>query len=159
MAKEKDASKEQSEPKAADQAKPAAPPQTAPTDTIGVKTDHPPLAPAVEKVPPGQLGAQALEGITDMKGPGVTDHRGEYRPRQDVHLARAGRVALENWTGRVNGKRVRVYRGAPADQIPADVQAAMQKSGCGIGELTFEDLGLRTPQEDRGARVVNVKEG
>jgi hypothetical protein len=67
----------------------------------------------------------------------------DYRPNRKIHLTAAGPVALGNWVGLVDGKRVRVYRGAQADGIPQSVQKAMAADGVDVGVITPEELGMR----------------
>lgn len=78
----------------------------------------------------------------------------EYRPDLDVALPEAGDIALENWVGRVGNRRVRVYRGARAKKIPAEVIKAMAASECHVGRVTWHELGLRPPVDtDRRVRA------
>jgi hypothetical protein len=121
--------------------------KTGAADKAGIRTDDLPNK--------EQLGAQALPPITDVK---ATD-RGEYRPQKGVHLAEAGEVALDNWTGKVDGRRVTVQRGTQVKALPANVRKALDASGVRFGQITYEELGLRQPGYGPGARVVGVNEG
>ena len=69
----------------------------------------------------------------------------EYKPTPGVALPAAGVVAKENWSGRVGNRNVRVYRGAPAKDIPPDVIKAMAAYNCHVGTVTWQELGLRDP--------------
>lgn len=101
-----------------------------------------------------QLGAQALPPITDVKA-----SRTEYRPRDGVHLAEAGDVVLDNWVGKVDGKRTRVFRGTPVEDLSPAVKKALETTGIQTGRISYEDLGLRPPGVGPGARILGVKEG
>lgn len=70
----------------------------------------------------------------------------EYRPKKGLHLTQAGRVVKEAWVGRICGRSVRVYRGAPEGQLPGAIRAALAEAGIEIGAVTLEELGLR-PRE------------
>jgi hypothetical protein len=95
---------------------------------------------------------------TKAKGPGPDMPPGdgpiEYRMKAGVHLAQAGSVVKEAWIGRVCGRSVRVYRGAPEAALPAEVRKAVQASGIEIGRITYEELGLAPPAPAVG--VVNL---
>lgn len=69
----------------------------------------------------------------------------EFRMKPGVHLARAGSVVKEAWIGKVNGRSVRVYRGAPEAALPLEVRKAVRASSIEIGVITFEELGLQPP--------------
>lgn len=64
-----------------------------------------------------------------------------YRPTQGLHLTKAGKVALGNWVGKIDGCEHRVYAGAPVGKVPQAVRAAMEKSRIGFGIMTMKDLG------------------
>jgi hypothetical protein len=64
-----------------------------------------------------------------------------YRPREGVHLLKAGDVALGNWAGKVGGQTHWVYYGAPKSEVPEAVRAAMLKSRIGFGKVTPADFG------------------
>lgn len=90
--------------------------------------------------------AQAKEPIAkDQEGKPMPTGEGpiEFRRKKDVHLCDAGRVVREDWVGRVCGRSVRVYRGAPEAALPAAVKTALAESGIEIGVITREELGLR----------------
>lgn len=76
----------------------------------------------------------------------------EYRPKRGLHITKAGPVALGNWIGRVEGRRVRVYRGAQERGIPPQIRTAMAASGVAIGVVTPQDLGM-IPRE---TTIVNL---
>lgn len=69
-----------------------------------------------------------------------------YRPVKDLHLTKAGKVALGNWVGKQDGATHRVYYGAPIAKIPPAVRDAMLKSRIGFGLITMEDLSA-TPKD------------
>lgn len=69
----------------------------------------------------------------------------EFRLRKKIALPDAGPVVKENWVGRVCGRSVRVYRGAPEHTIPDAVRAELVKAGVPIGPITWEELGVRPP--------------
>ena len=69
----------------------------------------------------------------------------EYKPTPGLALPAAGVVAKENWSGRVGNRNVRVYRGAPAKDIPPDIIKAMAAYNCHVGTVTWQELGLRDP--------------
>lgn len=96
--------------------------------------------------------AQVKETVAKSDGPAEIS-RTEFRPKPNVHLAEAGKVALGNWVGRVGNRNVRVYRGAPAGEIPPAVQEAMRKSGIGVGVVTYEELNM-VKARPRGAVVL-----
>ncbi len=122
-----------------------------PADGQPEPTKGPPLSTA-------QLGAQALPPITDMKGPGA-GAKSDYRPRRGIHLAEQGECVLENWVGKVDGKRVSVFRGTPIADLDAPVKKALQQSKMQFGRITYEELGQREPGYSGGAKIVNVSEG
>lgn len=107
-----------------------------------------PVAPNV----PGDASLEAIAnepagapgGVQRAKSPPSGADPIDYRPDRKIHLAEAGKVALSNWAGRLNGRRVSVYRGAQASKIPADVQAAMAESGVEVGLITHAELGMRS---------------
>lgn len=66
----------------------------------------------------------------------------EYRQKRGVHLTEAGRVVKEAWVGRICGRPVRVYRGAPEAVLPTAVRAALETAGVEIGIITLADLGI-----------------
>jgi len=70
----------------------------------------------------------------------------EYRQKKGVHLAEAGRVVKEAWVGRICGRSVRVYRGAPEATLPTPVRAAILSAGIEIGVITLDELGIRPRQ-------------
>lgn len=82
--------------------------------------------------------------------PVIVDDRIDYRPHPKIHLTLAGPVALSNWVGRVGSRRVRVYRGARAVDIPEPVRKAMGASGVAIGTITLAELGLRQLPPEAG---------
>lgn len=102
------------------------------------------------------LGAQALPPVTDIN---MNASRSQYRPREGVHLAEAGEVVLDNWTGKVDGKRTRVFRGTPVGDLPPAVRKALSDTGIKTGKITYEELGLRPAGTGPGARILGVKEG
>lgn len=69
-----------------------------------------------------------------------------YRMTEGIHLMKAGKVALGNWVGKVDGQTHRVYYGAPIGKVPAPVRAAMERSRVGFGVITRDDLGP-TPKD------------
>lgn len=69
----------------------------------------------------------------------------EFRMKPGVHLAQAGIVVKEAWIGKVSGRSVRVYRGAPEAALPIEVRKAVLASGIEIGRITYEELGLAPP--------------
>jgi hypothetical protein len=78
----------------------------------------------------------------------------EYRQKKGVHLADAGRVVKEAWVGRICGRSVRVYRGAPEGVLPAAVKAALETAGIEVGVVTLAELGI-TP---RKTGIVNLSQ-
>lgn len=94
--------------------------------------------------------------IKEPEGKGMPGGEGpiEFRKKKDVHLAEAGRVVREDWVGRVCGRSVRVYRGAPEGSLPAAVKAALAESGIEIGIITHEELGIRPKRGTIG--IVNL---
>ncbi len=77
-----------------------------------------------------------------------------FKPKPGVHLTQLGTVALENWVGRIGNRRVRVYRGASAKDLPPEVVKRMQADGIAFGSITFEELGLRKTVAVRGATLI-----
>lgn len=114
-------------------------------------TKGPPLSTA-------QLGAQALPPLTDMKGPGA-GAKTDYGPRAGIHLAQQGECVLENWVGKVDGKRTRVARGTPIQDLHPSVKKALEAHKAPFGRITYEELGQREPGYSGGAKIVNVTEG
>lgn len=98
----------------------------------------------------GAAQAQAKKGVELPPGDGPV----EYRMKPGVHLARAGSVVKEAWIGRVCGRSVRVYRGAPEAALPLEVRKAVRASGIEIGVITWEELNLTPPGP--GVGVVNL---
>jgi hypothetical protein len=66
----------------------------------------------------------------------------EYRQKKGVPLAEAGSVVKEAWVGRVLGRSVRVYRGAPESTLPPAVRTAIEAAGIEIGVITLQELGI-----------------
>jgi hypothetical protein len=73
-----------------------------------------------------------------------------YRPDSKRHLSECGPVAMGNWCGVVKGRRQDVHFGAPRSRIPAEVQAAMAKSGVHFGRAPRPE-----PKVGTGAQVVS----
>jgi len=106
-----------------------------------------------------QLGAQALPPITDLKGPGA-GARSDYRPRKGIHLAEQGECVLDNWVGKVDGKRTTVNRGTPVQDLAPAVRKVLEADkNIAFGRITYEELGQREPGFSGGAKIVNVSEG
>lgn len=99
------------------------------------------------------------DGNREVRADGEVIGTKWYRPTEGVALPNAGAIALDNWTGRVGNFRVRVYRGAPAKDIPAEVVKAMAASGCKTGKVTWADIGIRpiADTDRRDPRVVSVE--
>lgn len=93
-----------------------------------------------ELAPPA--AAKPAEPIGMPKG----DTPLEYRRTENLHLARAGRVVKENFVGRILGRSVRVYYGAPEAKLPDAVRKVLAEHNIPIGIITLEELGLR-PRE------------